>query len=113
MDDNTVFYTTASGKEAFDRTGFLRKLDTGVTVEAASGAFLSAEAIETTRGTMVLCVSGDDGGGAFTLVLPDGTPVLTGQTACAYQGGDVLVCEKGLLTLDGQWLYQVKEGAVS
>ena len=113
VDGNTVFYTTASGKEAFDRTGFLRKLDTGVTVEAASGAFLSAEAIETTRGTMVLCVSGDDSGGAFTLVLPDGTPVLTGQTTCAYQGGDVLVCEKGLLTLDGQWLYQVKEGAVS
>ena len=82
-------------------------------MEAASGAFLTGQAIETTRGAMVLCVSEDGTDGAFTLVLPDGTTVLTGQTACAYLGGDVLICEKGLLAMDGRWLYQEKEGAVS
>ena len=53
------------------------------------------------------------GMGEAHVVLPDGTTVLTGQTACAYLGGDVLICEEGLLTLDGRWLYQEKEGAVS
>ena len=113
VDGETVFYTTASGKSAFELDGMLLKLTDGTTVQVASGAFLTGQVIQTSRGNMVLCVCEDGKQESSVLVQADGSPVLSGISACVYSGGDVLSCAEGLLTLDGQWLYQAKEGAAS
>lgn len=107
LSPNLLFYAHFLGEDTISQKGVLRDMESGRETILMEGRYLKAEKLDTTDEPLILCRGvALDGTPISHLFTMKGKELLSDVTLLDYAGGDVFVTDKGLICLDGTWLYR-------